>query len=315
MNLSVFLKLVEIQTKVASFFPVLIGTLFSYYRYGQIKPVNILIMFISLLCIDLATTTLNNLMDYKRAVKKEGFNFESHNAIVKYKLSEKTVIITILILLIIGALTGLFLVYNTDLVVLFVGIISFAVGVLYSYGPLPISRTPLGELFSGFFMGFFIFFLAVYINIYDKGLITYFMETWNLSISVNIVEISILLLVSSPLVLGISNIMLANNICDIEDDTENNRYTLPIYIGREKALIIFNLSYLAAFIAIVFLVILKILPVFTLATLVVFVPIWKFVKEFNELQTKKDTFAISVKSFLLMGIAYSITLVIGIVLL
>ena len=70
MNIKSFLKLVEIQTKAASVTPFALGTLIAIYRFGEFNFMNFLLMFISLLCIDMATTAINNYMDYKKAVRK-----------------------------------------------------------------------------------------------------------------------------------------------------------------------------------------------------------------------------------------------------
>ena len=61
-----FLKLVEIQTKVASMIPFILGTVYSLYRFGKFNGMNFLLMFISLLTVDMATTAVNNYMDYKK---------------------------------------------------------------------------------------------------------------------------------------------------------------------------------------------------------------------------------------------------------
>ncbi len=91
MTFTSFVKLVELPTKVASVFPFLIGTTYAYYRYEAFNLTNFFIMLIAMLCLDLATTALNNYMDYKLAVKTHGFNYEQHNAIVKYEIKESTV--------------------------------------------------------------------------------------------------------------------------------------------------------------------------------------------------------------------------------
>lgn len=312
MKIGVFLKLVEIETKVASVFPFTIATLFVYYRYDRLNPMNILLMFASLLCIDMATTTINNFMDYKRAIKKEGFNYEFHNGIVKYGLSEVEVVALILGLISIGTLLGIVLVYRTDLLVLLVGGVSFAVGILYSYGPLPISRTPLGELFSGIFMGFVIFFLGVYIHVFDLDLVYVVFSKGMLMIKLDVKELAVIGIVSIPLVLGISNIMLANNICDIEDDLVNKRFTLPIYIGKKRAIFVFEVSYALAIFIMLMLSALKIMPSIFFGSLLVGIPILKFTKKFRKVQTKKETFIISVKSFILISLTFVGSLIIGI---
>ena len=308
-----FLKLVEIQTKVASIFPFLLGNLWAYYQFETWHMKHALIMFISLLSIDMATTALNNYMDYKKAVKKEGFNFETHNAIVKYKISQRKVIVILSILIGIGAILGLYLVHLTNLLVLVMGGLAFGVGILYSFGPLPISRTPLGEIFSGLTMGFGIVFLSTYIHIYNQDIVLLSIKESILLLSFDFKVIMEIFLVSLPLTLGISNIMLANNICDIEDDVENRRYTLAVYIGRQRALKVYFSLYLIAFIAILLMVTFRMTPWYHIITMIVYLPIFKMYLSFKSHPSKKDTFITAVKSFVLLSLAMIITLSIGII--
>lgn len=243
MSLKSFLKLVEIQTKVASIVPFLLGTVYSIYRFSSFNIKNFILMLISLLSIDMATTAINNYFGYKKANKKYGYNYEKHNAIVSYNLKESTVRIVIFSLLFIATLFGVLLFLNTDIIVLILGAISFMVGIFYTYGPLSISGMPLGEIFSGFFMGFIIVFISSYIHIFEYKIVDLSIINGILNININIIEIIYIFLLSTPTVNGIANIMLANNICDIEDDIENKRYTLPIYIGKNKALNLFKILY------------------------------------------------------------------------
>ena len=194
MGLRSFLKLVEIQTKAASITPLLLGTIFAFYRYQKFVLSNFLFMLLSLLCFDMATTAINNYLDYKKAKKTEGFGYEEHNAIVRDNLSEFSVLMVIIILLILAVGFGILLYLNTSPVVLIIGIISFSVGILYTFGPIPISRMPLGEIFSGFFMGFVILLLSVYIHIIDLSLIKLTIENGLLNFTLNIVEILVLFL-------------------------------------------------------------------------------------------------------------------------
>jgi len=314
MNVISFLKLVEIQTKVASQIPFLLGTSYALYRYNSFDYKNFILLFISLLSFDMATTTINNYIDYKKAIKKHGFGYEIHNAIVSYSLKERTVQITIGILITIAITFGILLFLNTNLVILFLGVLSFLVGVLYSFGPIPISRMPLGEIFSGIFMGFIIPFISIYIHIYDKGVATILLQGSSIDISFNVVTIANIFLVSLPAVIGIANIMLANNICDIDDDIHNKRYTLPIYIGKEKALNLFKYLYYIIYIDIIVLVILRSLPLVSLLVLATFVPVKKNIDKFFEKQTKKDTFIIAIKNFVLVNIINIFFIIIGYIL-
>jgi len=312
MSMKSFLKLVEIQTKVASVTPFLIGTLYCIYRYNTFNIKNFILMFISLICIDMATTAINNYQDYKRAIKRHGYGYEFHNAIVRDKLKMKTVIMTIAILLFTAITFGILLYINTNIIVLFIGVISFAVGVFYSYGPVPINRTPFGEFFSGFTMGFFITFLAIYIHIFDKDFITFALSLGVVDISFNLKELVYIFLVSFASIISIGNIMLANNICDVEDDIVNKRYTLPIYIGKDMALKLFRISYYSVYIVLLISIGLKVLPYTSLLVLITLIPVHKNINTFYEYQSKKDTFVLSVKNFLTINVTLALTLFIGI---
>lgn len=275
MKIRSFLKLVEIQTKVASMIPFILGTVYSLYRFNKFNALNFLLMFISLLTIDMTTTAVNNYMDYKKAIKTQGYGYEKHNAIVRDNLKETHVIVVIFTLLTIAVTFGVLLFLNSSVVVLILGAISFAVGSLYSFGPVPISRTPFGEVFSGLFMGFIITFISIYIHVYDQNIITVAYSSGNINIAVNLVEVLYIFILSIPAISGIANIMLANNICDIEDDIENKRYTLPIYIGKERALKVFNIIYYVAYASILLLVLIKVESWTCLLVFLTFIPVKK----------------------------------------
>ncbi|WP_432409340.1 prenyltransferase [Wukongibacter sp. M2B1] len=313
MSFSSFLELVEIRTKVASVIPFVLGSLYALYRFNRFNTRNFILMLISLIAIDMATTAINNYYDYKRANRIQGYNYEIHNAIVKDKIQESKVMGLILSLVSIAITSGVMLFLNTNMIVLLLGAVSFTVGIFYSAGPIPISRTPLGELFSGIFMGFVIVFISVYIHIYDQGIINLMYENGILNISLDILEIFYIFLFSIPTINSIANIMLANNVCDIGDDIENKRYTLPIYVGKENALKIFKMLYYFIFIDLIILVILKIAPIFSLGVIITLMPVNSNIRLFHNKQSKKDTFVLSVKNFMLINGVHIILLGIAII--
>lgn len=308
MSISSFLGLVEIKTKVASIIPLSLGSIYALYRYNSFNLKNFILMFISLIAIDMATTATNNYYDYKKANKTHGYNYEVHNTIVESNLKESTVVALIFGLIAIATMFGFILFINTDVIVLLLGGISFLIAVLYSAGPIPISRTPFGELFSGLFMGFIIVFISVYIHIYDKNIVNLIYENGLLNISVDIIEVVLIFLVSLPAANGIANIMLANNICDIDDDMENKRYTLPIYLGKEKAMRLYKILYYLIYIDLIVLTVFKITPIITMLTFITLVPVNKNIKVFFKKQTKKNTFVLSVKNFVIINSVYIIIL-------
>jgi len=244
-------------------------------------------------------------MDYKKAIKKDGYNYEIHNAMVRDGISEKAALVTIITLLILGSFLGIILFLITDLVVLFVGILSFAIGVTYSYGPIPISRTPFGELFSGVVMGGLILFLTVYIQVFDTNIISADLSSLMLSLNVNLEEMLSIFFISLPLIFLISNIMLANNICDLDDDVINRRYTLPYYIGKKNSLLIYVLLNILPFIVVIIGVVFKILPVENYLVLIAAIPIYKNIKVFLSVQIKAETFIVAVKNLLVFGVLWA----------
>ena len=301
MTIKNFLNLVEIQTKLASIIPFALGTVYAVYRYKSFNLNNFIIMFISLITFDMATTAINNYLDYKKLniVKQDN----ASKLIIKYNAKESTILSIIFTLIFIAVIFGITLSLKTNIVVLFIGMLSFSVGILYTFGPIPISRMPLGELFSGLFMGFIILFLSIYVHVYNQHIISITYISGMLNFSINIVEVFYIFLLSIPAINGIANIMLANNICDVEEDIVNNRFTLPYYLGRKNSLKLFKLLYYIGYIDIIILVILKIVPLASILILLTFIIINKNIKLFYNKPVKNETFILSVKNFFIMNIS------------
>ena len=315
MTISVFLELVEIRTKLASLLPFIIGLLFSIYHFGEFNPLNTAVFFTCMIIFDMTTTAINNYMDWKKAVDNHEFDYKNtRNVIGIHKLNEKIVVTTILTMLITAIALGIWLVYLTTIIVLFLGIICFVIGIFYTFGPIPLSRLPLGEVFSGVTMGFGIRFLIIYVNAYHLGLLGLIYDSGQLLIYMDIFELLAILLISLPGIFTIANVMLANNICDLEEDRSNNRYTLVHYIGLESALKLFAILYLLSFLSIAFTVAVGIFPLTTLIVFFTLAPVIKNVKAFQEKQIKSQTFALSLKNLLLINgataLALAITLII-----
>lgn len=308
-----FFKLVEIQTKLASQLPFLLGTGYVLYFFDTFKVLNFLFMFLSLLTFDMATTAINNYYDYKKSIKTTGFGYEEHNAIVNYSMKENNVRIIIISLVLIASIFGILLYINTNIVVLLLGIGSFAAGILYSFGPVPISRTPFGELLSGGIMGFIIPFLAIYIHIYNSDIINFAYEGGMVTLGFDMPFIIRVILLTIAPMFCIANIMLANNICDMEDDLINKRYTLPLFIGKGRALILYKWLYYIAYGSIIIMLIIKALPLISLAVMITILPVKRNIGKFYKEQQKSRTFVLAVKNLLIIVGATTITLYIGVV--
>ncbi len=255
-----FLNYTEIKTKITSVFPFVmtLGYLFLWKR--NIDGARSALFFAGMLVFDLTATTINNYNDTKKNNQPLPFTRRAALAVT-------------FVLLALGALLGLWLAALTDIVVLLAGILCFVIGICYSWGPVPISHGPYGEIISGFFYGVLIPFITVHINDPD-WLISYSLSRHNISLTLNVGPlVGFLLLSSLPFCLT-ANIMLANNICDAERDVAVGRYTLAYYLGR-RALGLFAAFYGVSFASVIAMVALGYLPLLSLLLLPALIPVIK----------------------------------------
>lgn len=299
MLLNGFFEFVEIRTKFASIIPFALGTVYSIYHFNHFNIINFILMFISILTFDMATTAINNYCDYERILKKDN---KKNSSIQLGFLKPTTAFIIIILLMATAVSCGVILTMQTNYVVLLIGIFSFIAGILYSFGPVSISQMPLGELFSGIFMGFIIIFLSVYIHIYDLNIVSIGYINQMLTFKMNLPEIISIFLFAIPAMTGIANIMLANNICDVEHDILFKRYTLPHYIGKKNALKLFAILYYLGYIDIMLLILLKIIPIISLLILFTIFPVNKNIITFSKNPIKSKTFILSVKNFIMINL-------------
>lgn len=281
------MEFVQLPAKTACLFPFLLALCASWYTYRQVRPLSTGLFFVSMLAFELSVTGLNSYVD----TKTNG---------MALPFPRKTAKMILIGLWIVAMAAALLLVIRTGWVVLCCGALCFLVGVVYSFGPAPISHMPLGEAFSGIFEGFLIPFLVTFINSPPDSLVGYSFRHWMLRIDFNIAGLFRLLVLVLPAMCGIANIMLANNICDLAADTAVKRYTLPYYIGVRGSLRLFALDYYAAFAAILLTAALRILPPYVLLTLAVFPAVQKNIGVFRKRQSKTETFPVSIRNFTLL---------------
>jgi 1,4-dihydroxy-2-naphthoate octaprenyltransferase len=279
-----FVEFVQLPAKTAGLLPLLLSLFYVLHVYGTFDGPAMLVFFVSLLSFELFITGLNNYVDSKTDGSRLPFA----------RKAAKRILVSLLIVAF-GAAIGL--VALKGVVVLFVGALCFAVGIGYSYGPFPLSKTPFGEVLSGLFEGFFIPFLVVYINAPGGALVSLSLEGPRLDISLQLDALSRLVILCVPAMAGIAGIMLANNICDVERDRANGRRTLPMVVGKRAALWLFALLYAAAYLAIAVSAISGILPLYALAAIAGAPLVFRNVGQFFARQVKSETFLYAIKNF------------------
>lgn len=309
MSLAVFLEVVEIRTKIASIFPFIMGILFSLVYFHEFHPLNTIIFFVGMILFDLTTTSINNYMDFKKA-KSKVYKYEQ-NVIGREKIPETLVRNMIFGMLALTLLIGLYLTWMTGWLLLLMGLVVCFIGVFYTFGPVPLSRMPLGEVFSGVTMGLGIFAITIYLNTVTQKVFYLDIDfaTGTFGLVGHLWAVCAIVLASLPLVFTIANIMLANNLRDLETDIENHRYTLVYYIGRTNGIHLFQGLMLASYGAIL---IGFLFGLYQWPILLVFLTLPKIRQNLKEHQASLPhprSFGYSIKNMILFNSSYALGLI------
>lgn len=302
MKPKVFLEFVEIKSLIASVLPFVLGSLYAIYNYHQVHLGYLVLFFIASSLFHMATNANDNYQDYLHA-PRDAANQEflkDTNVVGANQISIKQARTLTFGLGGISLILGLWLVSQTGWPLLWMGIYSYAVGYFYAGGPKPISSGPFGEFFSGFTMGFMIFWISVYINTYELAPITW-QSTFNVLISAGLA------------IFAISNIMLANNICDMDEDIALGRHTIVSYLGKPVMLQVFAWSYIAGYICLMVAVWLGVLPKLSLLTLLSVIPVLKNTRQFMHKQVKRETFILAIKNASIICLSFVVFMSLGLI--
>lgn len=294
-----FLNYVEIQTKITSFFTFILILGVMIYQDIPINVIPTLVFFLGMFTFDLTTTAINNYIDSKTNNQNLGFS----------RTQAKAILFT---LLGISIALGITLVFLTDWIVLILGMFCFGVGILYTYGPVPISRQPYGEIISGVMYGYFIPFIMLYINLGSQILAISFNEWATVTLNLKYF-IGFLIAGLTPTLLT-ANIMLGNNTCDVEADIKVKRFTLPYYLGRYNAVVLMRIVYLLVYVGVILGVMFKVYHPIVLMVLVTCIPVMKRVSKFKEVMIKRVSFVNVIQNFILVMVAMNILVYISILL-
>jgi 1,4-dihydroxy-2-naphthoate octaprenyltransferase len=227
-SVSQFLRIVEIRTKVISVSGFAVGATYTVYRYGPVDPVVFAITLAAVLAVDMATTGFNTFFDFYSGVDRRGVNRETDKVLVHQNVAAGPALLISLGLYAIAAGLGIVLAVIATPLVVPIGAISMLIGFLYNAGPLPLSRTPLGELFAGGFLGWVLVTLTILILAPDGPRGADF-------------------LVGLPSMVLVGSILTVNNTCDIDGDRSAGRRTLSIVLGRRAGEMIVYLLGASAF--------------------------------------------------------------------
>jgi 1,4-dihydroxy-2-naphthoate polyprenyltransferase len=212
MTIKQFLGVVEMRTKLVSLSTLAAATLYARLETGRTALGILVLTLPAVLLVDMGTTAFNSFFDYWRGEDTRSRISEEDKVIVTEGVPALAAFLVAAACYALAAALGLALAIASGFWVPLAGWLCLAIGFLYSGGPLPISRTPLGELFSGLFLGSGLFLIAFRLQAGYWGARP--------------------LLASLPLALFISSILAVNNACDLVGDRAAGRRTLAILLGK-----------------------------------------------------------------------------------
>ncbi|PWI57904.1 1,4-dihydroxy-2-naphthoate polyprenyltransferase [Sulfoacidibacillus thermotolerans] len=246
--LAILWRLMRPPTLTASVTPVLVGTGLAL-QHAALHFDLFLAMLLAAVLIQAAANMINEYADYARGLDNKDM-VGIAGTIVRDGVSPHTVLIIFFATLFISLGLGAYIAANTSWWVAVAGTLSMIFMYLYSSGPHPISYTPFGEVTAGILMGPVII------------LISYYIQTSHLSLTA--------VVASLPIGLLIGAILLANNIRDVEHDLPGGRKTLPVILGKERAIMLLQGVFVLSYLIIAILVVVQLLTPFSLLTLLAY---------------------------------------------
>lgn len=291
-----FFELIRLPAKLCSFLPYLFGVLYAWWGFHQFNWVNSLVYFVGQMSIALFVTGFNNVQDFYKA-KDEHYR-QTQNIIGREHLAPHRILALMGGFLAIAVASGLFLVWRTNLSLLLIGGLGIFVAIFYTFGPVPLSRIPSGEVLSGTVEGFGAVFIAVFVNVVPQPIVLTLAGS-RFALTGNVPLVLALFFLALPIVILDGTIMFADNICDLAQDQRNQRFTLPYYLGKARALKIYPWLPAAAYLAIVLAVGLRLLPWPILLVVFMWPKVRRNINTFLAVQDKAKTFNTAVANLLM----------------
>lgn len=280
------------HTLGASWVPVSVGTAYVWHHHKIFDLKLFLAMLIASILIQMSANQFNDFFDFKRGID----NVESvgkTTALVTGDVNPYLILALAASFVGVAGILGLYIVWRTSLLIALIGAISIGVAFFYSAGPYPISATPFGEFFSGFFMG------TVIIGI------SFFIQTGFYSLDA--------FLVSLPYTILIGAILTGNNLRDLDEDKIGGRRTLVILLGKEKGILFLKYYCLLAFIMVPIFIFAGLLPPFSLLVFIALPSVFKAVKIFQKNdtpQTMGPAMGLIAKTHMVYGVLMTLSLLI-----
>ena len=227
-TIKIWLLATRPKTLPASVMPVIIASALALSN-KSFDYVTFALTLIESLLIQVITNFVNEIYDYKRGVDTNERTGPSR-AVADGAISVKAMVAVSIALTVITLILGLYLVIakGGGLFILGIGLSSLLLAYIYTAGPKPISYLGISEIFCFLFFGVF----AV--------LGTYYLQVHKVTLEALITSLG-------PGFFS-TNILGTNNIRDMQTDLKAGKMTLAVKIGRKKAIALYIVFNVFAFI-------------------------------------------------------------------
>jgi 1,4-dihydroxy-2-naphthoate octaprenyltransferase len=216
------------RTLPAAIAPVLVGTAAAVQWLGHLPRWGAFVAaLIGSVFIQIGTNLANDYSDAKRGADTAD-RLGPVRVTASGLITPQRVLTATWIAFAVAVACGVYLATVAGPVIILIGIVSIAAGVLYTGGPRPYGYAGLGELFV------FLFFGLVAVN----G--SYYVQVEQLDALPLGLSIAIGFLATA--------ILVVNNVRDLETDRRAGKMTLAVRIGRHGAVMLYRLLVLGAFV-------------------------------------------------------------------
>lgn len=294
MKLKNWLHAIRIHTLLLSISGIILGTSLAYSR-GYYNILILLFSIITGILLQILANLANDYGDYIKGVDNHD-RIGPIRMVQNKSISLKVMKQAIIICAILSFISSLILInisfndFNNIILFILLSILCIYAAIKYTIGNPPYGYRGYGDLSVFIFFGFFPI----------QGI--YFLYTHFLEFDIILLSICIGLL--SVAVLNI------NNIRDIENDYQNNKYTIPVIIGIKKSIIYQKILLFIPIILGILFIIINYKYIYQLLFLLIIIPILYHIKKIDSISNYIE-FNNELKQMIFIHLLYSILLSIG----
>jgi 1,4-dihydroxy-2-naphthoate octaprenyltransferase len=203
------------RTLPAAIAPVLVGTAAAVQWYGSLPRWGAFVAaLIGSIFIQIGTNLANDYSDAKRGADTAD-RLGPVRVTASGMVTPQRVMTATWIAFAVAVACGIYLTTVAGWVILLIGVLSIAAGVLYTGGPRPYGYAGFGEVFVFLFFGLVAVNGSYYVQLEE-------LDALSLGLSISIGFLA-------------TAIIVVNNVRDVETDRRAGKNTLAVRIGRERA--------------------------------------------------------------------------------